>query len=100
MDCPVLVILGSSVLKAGLWFAENILYSVSRMRGVTWKCDHCCLFKHISPVCISHPGEITRVSSCHSVLEHQGADVKDLRWLGCSVTLSLQGNGVWSRDNV
>lgn len=28
MDSPVLVILGSSVLKAGLWFAENILYSV------------------------------------------------------------------------
>ena len=28
MDSPVLVILGSSVLKAALWFAENILYSV------------------------------------------------------------------------
>lgn len=70
------------------------------MQGVTWKCDHCCLFKHISPVCISHPGEITLVNSCHSVSKHQGADVKDLRWLGCSVTLSLQSNGVWSRDNV
>lgn len=28
MDSLVLVILGSSVLKVGLWFAENILYSV------------------------------------------------------------------------
>lgn len=28
MDSPVLVILGSSVLKAVLWFAGNILYSV------------------------------------------------------------------------
>lgn len=28
MDSLVLVILGSSVLKSGLWFAENTLYSV------------------------------------------------------------------------
>lgn len=28
MNSPVLVILGSSVLKSGLWFAENILYPV------------------------------------------------------------------------
>lgn len=28
MDSLALVILGSSVLKVGLWFAENILYSV------------------------------------------------------------------------
>lgn len=28
MDSPALVILGSSVLEAGLWFAGNILYSV------------------------------------------------------------------------
>ena len=28
MDSPVLVVLGSSVLKAGLWFAQSILYSV------------------------------------------------------------------------
>lgn len=63
MDSLVLVILGSNGLKAGLWFAENILHSIilSKMQGVTWKCDHCCLFKHIRPVCISHPGEITCV---------------------------------------
>lgn len=30
MDILVLVILGSSVLKVGLWFAENIRYSVIR----------------------------------------------------------------------
>lgn len=30
MDSLALVILGSSVLKVGLWFAENILYSVIR----------------------------------------------------------------------
>lgn len=28
MDSPALVILGSSALKAGLWFAENVHYSV------------------------------------------------------------------------
>lgn len=50
--------------------------------------------------CISHPGEIMCVSSYHSVLEHPGADVKDVRWLGCSVTLSLQSNGVCSCDTV
>lgn len=95
----MLVILGSSVLKAGLWFAENILYSVI-LAGCKQSLGNVITAAHISPVCISYPGEITSVSSCHSVLEHQGADVKDLRWLGCSVTLSLQSHGVWSRDNV
>lgn len=40
------------------------------------------------------------MSSCHSVLEHQGADVKDVRWLVRSVILSLQNNCVWSHDNL
>lgn len=75
MDGSVLVILVSSVLKAGLWFAGNILYSVI-LEGVTRKRDHCCLLKHASPLCISYPGKIRHGSSCHSVVKHQRADVK------------------------
>lgn len=86
MDSSVLVILGSSVLKAGLWFAENSLYSVIPAR---WK-------ESLGNVITAVSSNILALFASHT----QGADVKDLRWLWCSVTLSLRTNGVWSLVNV
>lgn len=95
MDSPVLVILGSSVLEAGLWFAGNILYSVI-LAGCKKSFGNVisAVSSNILALFASHTQERLRVreSGCHSVFWSTEVP-KYLRWLGCSVTLSLWSNG-------
>lgn len=67
MDRPALVILASSDVNVGIVLhGGRPLFRLSSQE-VTWKCYQRCLFKHISPICIRRPGEITCVSGCHGV---------------------------------
>lgn len=72
MDRLALVILASSDVNLGIvlhW--EQPLFRLSSQE-VTWTCYQCCLFKHISPICIPRPGEITCASGCHRVFWSSG----------------------------
>lgn len=72
MDRLALVILASSDANVGIVLrGEQPLFRLSSQE-VTWKCYQRCLFKHISPICILRPGEITCVSGCHSVFWSSG----------------------------
>lgn len=67
-----LVILASSGADVGIVLrGEQPLFRLSSQE-VTWKRYRSCLFKHISPICIPRPGEITCVSGCHSVFWSSG----------------------------
>lgn len=72
MDRPALVILASSDVNVGIVLhGGRPLFRLSSQE-VTWKCYQRCLFKHISPICIRRPGEITCVSGCHGVFWSSG----------------------------
>lgn len=98
MDSPVLVILGSSVLQAGLWFAGNILYSVI-LAGCKKSFGNVisAVSSNILALFASHTQERLRVceSGCHSVFWSTKVPKWKI-WGGswCSVTLSLWSNDV------
>lgn len=81
--------------KRGPCLPENSLYSgyPRRMREVTWKRYQRCLFKHISPICMRRPGEITRVSGCRSVFWSSGKLKRNLCGNFGALGLFLQSIG-------